>query len=237
MSVAQQGLAERPSNPAGPLLAAAALVGAAVCLRLAVTSAACSAYGWVRLVRPARSPRPSSACARFAVRLSPRLLRPVVTALVVGGLALGTASTATAAGERSAAPAAVTASAVPNAGTPADVLPGPDWSRSAELHESPHLPAAGWTPRRPAAAPRSLPDLAVLAATAARDAGPAPVVVRRGDSLWSIAARHLGPGASQADVAEQWPRWWQANRSTIGDDPDLLLPGQVLVRPGTAAAR
>jgi nucleoid-associated protein YgaU len=66
-------------------------------------------------------------------------------------------------------------------------------------------------------------------APAASDA--AEVVVRRGDSLWSIAARHLGPGASDAEIAEAWPAWYTTNRDVVGDDPDLILPGQVLQAP------
>src|SRR4051812_27971727 len=58
------------------------------------------------------------------------------------------------------------------------------------------------------------------------------VTVRRGDTLWSIAARHLGPSASDAEIAHEWPRWYAANRDALGDDPDLLLPGQQL-RPPT----
>ena len=55
------------------------------------------------------------------------------------------------------------------------------------------------------------------------------VVVRRGDCLWDIAARHLGRGAADAAIAEAWPRWYQTNRAVIGDDPDLLTPGTRLV--------
>lgn len=62
--------------------------------------------------------------------------------------------------------------------------------------------------------------------------GPALVVVHRGDSLWAIAARHLGPSATDAEIATAWPRWWAANRAVIGPDPDLLLPGQRLTAPG-----
>ncbi|WP_076258299.1 LysM peptidoglycan-binding domain-containing protein [Intrasporangium flavum] len=61
------------------------------------------------------------------------------------------------------------------------------------------------------------------------------VTVRRGDSLWSIARAHLGPGASDADVARAWPRWYSANREVIGGDPDLLVPGQQLVPPAPDA--
>jgi nucleoid-associated protein YgaU len=59
----------------------------------------------------------------------------------------------------------------------------------------------------------------------------AEVVVAPGDSLWSIAARRLGPLATAADIAEAWPAWFDANRPIIGDDPSLLLPGQVLQAP------
>jgi len=58
------------------------------------------------------------------------------------------------------------------------------------------------------------------------------VTVRPGDCLWSIAARHLGPHATDADVAAAWPAWFAANRGVIGDDPNLIQPGQQLVAPG-----
>ena len=57
------------------------------------------------------------------------------------------------------------------------------------------------------------------------------VVVRRGDSLWSIAARHLGPDASDAEIAAAWPAWHEANREVIGDDPDLLRPARRSASP------
>jgi nucleoid-associated protein YgaU len=60
---------------------------------------------------------------------------------------------------------------------------------------------------------------------------PGHAVVRRGDCLWDIAARSLGPHASPAAVAHEWPRWFAVNRTVIGDDPDLLLPGTVLRAP------
>ncbi|WP_336856725.1 LysM domain-containing protein [Sinomonas albida] len=61
--------------------------------------------------------------------------------------------------------------------------------------------------------------------------GRGAVEVRLGDTLWSIAARHLGAGASVSDIAEAWPRWFDANRATIGTDPDLIRPGLLLVPP------
>jgi resuscitation-promoting factor RpfA len=56
-------------------------------------------------------------------------------------------------------------------------------------------------------------------------------VVMPGDCLWTIAATYLGPGASNAEIAAEWPRWYAANRQGIGADPNLLLPGMVLRAP------
>lgn len=65
------------------------------------------------------------------------------------------------------------------------------------------------------------------------DLPPAPGahVVARGDSLWAIAAAHLEPGATDGAIAAAWPRWYDANRTTVGDDPDHLTPGLVLLPP------
>lgn len=59
----------------------------------------------------------------------------------------------------------------------------------------------------------------------------AAVVVVAGDSLWAIAAAHLGPDATDTEVAAAWPRWWQHNHDVIGDAPDLLHPGLLLTPP------
>lgn len=60
--------------------------------------------------------------------------------------------------------------------------------------------------------------------------------MRAGDTLWDIVARRLGPDATAEQVAAEWPRWYAANLSTIGADPDLILPGQRLTAPGAGAA-
>ena len=57
------------------------------------------------------------------------------------------------------------------------------------------------------------------------------VVVKSGDSLWSIVAGALGPYSSDVDVALNWPGWYRANRDTIGPDPNVILPGQILRAP------
>jgi nucleoid-associated protein YgaU len=89
-----------------------------------------------------------------------------------------------------------------------------------------------WTPDRPASPPRRasvLPDVGLLtAAPGPQQAVADAVVVRRGDSLWTIAGRALGPGASDAEIALAWPSWYAANRDVIGPDPALLRPGQLL---------
>jgi hypothetical protein len=57
------------------------------------------------------------------------------------------------------------------------------------------------------------------------------VVVRAGDSLWSIAAGGLPSDASPDEVAHRWHALYAANRGLIGTDPDLLQPGQRLRLP------
>ena len=98
--------------------------------------------------------------------------------------------------------------------------------------EGPTGRGLGWVPGPPVV--RAHPDVRVLSPAprprTMRDT-PAEVVVRRGDSLWSIAARHLGPDASDAEIAGAWPAWFEANRDVVGDDPDQLRPGQVLHAP------
>ncbi|MBE1524510.1 LysM peptidoglycan-binding domain-containing protein [Nesterenkonia lutea] len=59
----------------------------------------------------------------------------------------------------------------------------------------------------------------------------AQVLVRPGDTLWEIAADHLGPEATDWEIAESWPRWYEANRELIGDDPSLIHPGMRLSAP------
>jgi LysM repeat protein len=61
------------------------------------------------------------------------------------------------------------------------------------------------------------------------------VVVAPGDTLWHIAQRALGDDAGAADIASAWPAWYANNAEVIGDDPDLLQPGQVLHAPTTTS--
>ena len=56
-------------------------------------------------------------------------------------------------------------------------------------------------------------------------------VVKSGDTLWAIAAAQLGSQASPQDIAAEVRRWHEANRHTIGTNPDLIHPGQQLKEP------
>ena len=58
--------------------------------------------------------------------------------------------------------------------------------------------------------------------------------VRPGDSLWAIACgalRQASESPADAEVDRYWRVIYAANRSVVGDDPDLIFPGQVLVLP------
>jgi LysM repeat protein len=68
-------------------------------------------------------------------------------------------------------------------------------------------------------------------ATYTEDA-PAPVApavttytVQAGDTLWGVATAYYGDGT-------RYPEIYEANLSTIGGDPNLILPGQILTIPG-----
>lgn len=57
------------------------------------------------------------------------------------------------------------------------------------------------------------------------------VVVRRDDSLWSIAEQRLPTSATAADIQTLTRRLYALNRTVVGGDPDLIFPGTVLIAP------
>ncbi len=63
----------------------------------------------------------------------------------------------------------------------------------------------------------------------------ATYTVEPGDSLWRIAAAVLRSGGagepSSADIARFWPAIYDANRTLIGDNPNLIFPGQRFLIP------
>lgn len=89
----------------------------------------------------------------------------------------------------------------------------------------------GWQPAAPVINPGMLAGPATRASAQEVEPQVEGVTVHAGDSLWDIAARHLGHGASELDIALHWPRWYEANREHIGGNPDVLLPGQILQPP------
>jgi nucleoid-associated protein YgaU len=63
---------------------------------------------------------------------------------------------------------------------------------------------------------------------------PAPgrtYIVRRGDCLWLITKAALGKRVSIVRINNGWQRVWRANASTVGGNPHLIFPGQVLRIP------
>ena len=52
-------------------------------------------------------------------------------------------------------------------------------------------------------------------------------VVQKGDTLWSIAHQLLGDSA-------QWEQVYEQNKAELGDNPDLIFPGQhITISPAT----
>jgi hypothetical protein len=171
---------------------------------------------------------PGSA-GRAARQVSRHVLPRALAGLLVGSAGLGTLI----------APA-VASAAIPPAATTNTVA----FASVTGPITAPITGPAPVTP--PTIAPPVLPGLALprlappaIPAIPARLATPEPapampqseVVVAPGDSLWSIAARALGPDADPAQIAASWPRWFAANRAVIGSDPDHIIAGQHLQPP------
>ena len=156
---------------------------------------------------------------RLVARCAPELVRKALVLAVGAGLGLSAATGATAA-------------------APGDLDLG--WAATAATA----VPAADpVTPARSTTASPTAPAVTTTVSSVA--SGPAPgtapaarvdtVVVEPGDTLWHIAQRALPIDAGAADIAAAWPEWYAANTALIGDDPDLLQPGQVLTAPTTTS--
>ena len=63
------------------------------------------------------------------------------------------------------------------------------------------------------------------------------MVVRPGDSLWSISEERLGPNATPRRVMDGAERIYALNRARIGADSDLLFVGQELLVPPAISER
>lgn len=200
--LAQEAAARQPGSLDRALGAGAALLAWALLSWLAAATAA-ELVRLTRLTRLTRLGQPTRPDRTPGPARSPRLANRLAALLLGVSLAATAASGQALALDRPAPPVPATST-----------LPG-------------------WTPDRPAAPPRPAPQVRlVTSAPRVEHALGEDVVVRRGDSLWDIAARHLGPTASAEAVAAEWPRWYAANRDVIGPDPDLIHPGQRLRPPG-----
>jgi nucleoid-associated protein YgaU len=206
------------ADPAGPLVAAVALLAELLLCWLLVVVAATSASrlpGWGGPV-----------ARRLASRIAPVAVRRLVEVSLGVTVVVGAAVPASA-GTVQPSPAALD---WPSAATsPAPAGPDLDWP-SATRAAAAAAPADRASASTPSPAARLVPRPVVRPVDLRRTA-PSLVTVEPGDSLWAIAADHLPAGASDLQIAQAWPSWWAANRDAVGADPDLIHPGTQLDPP------
>ena len=146
--------------------------------------------------------------------------RPPPGAPRVVAVLIGVGSTAATAAP--AAASSISSTTVAGASLPVTPLPA-SYRAPAEAALEPVRSAPD--PRWPATPSRESTGDITLLGLRPGPGEPGEVVVRRGECLWDIVARSLGPQASGAQIAAEWPRWYAANRARIGADPDLIHPG------------
>lgn len=139
-------------------------------------------------------------------------------------------------------PAVETPATTPAEPEPDITAPKPDTTRGVHRSPRPSVPQTLGAQRAPRPAPvvdLSAPTTAHVAQAQPEASSPTVVnhrsaarhadgvhVVRRAESLWSIAADALGAGASAASIAREVNRLWDLNRDRIGTgDRDLILVG------------
>lgn len=247
----------RSGDPAaaleGMLLAGTAALGALLCLYLAVIW---SLAGLILIAGPAsRTGRTLLAALRvIAPRIARRITLGAVLATTATGLALGPALAASASTDPEEAPRPIAVAAELRPAAPAEAptespsgdpaeRPQPS-SAPEDATEAEDLPPLGWE----TAPPESAQDTAVPEPTPISPPPPsspgssAPpartITVAPGDSLWSLTDDLVGPGPdSTQDVAAAWPLLYDLNRDRIGDDPELIRPGQELIVPTSLASQ
>ncbi len=120
-------------------------------------------------------------------------------------------------------------------GEPSSPLHAPVATQAAQATQA--APDPGFVPAPPSQPAPSATGIDALERTPRPSVDPRSIhVVQRGDTLWDIAAAHLGRGATPAQIAAAWPQWYAANRQTIGADPGHIVPGQQLIAPSSAPA-
>lgn len=239
--LAVQALRDLGRVPADLDSAVAALAGLALGTVLLVWCAGSAAAAGALLI--GTTCRTGAALRAVADATTPLLLRRLLAA-ALGAAVLGGVSGPALAGDRPAA-AAASASTLSWPSTsstwsePATTPSSSPTTTATTAAPAPTTSTAALPGATPAARPRTAETTTAETTTAPPRTGPVPptdrtpieVVVRSGDTLWSIAARHLPAGSTRAAVAAAWPRWYAANRAVIGSDPDHLRPGQRLVAP------
>ncbi|MBI6546355.1 MAG: LysM peptidoglycan-binding domain-containing protein [Cyanobacteria bacterium NC_groundwater_1444_Ag_S-0.65um_54_12] len=128
---------------------------------------------------------------------------------------------------------------LPTAGIPSERSAGGERERSTELrHEPTRKATVRPTPDvlRVRQAPSSIPVAATRILPAGHSSLPVTTAagsrtyrVKRGDTLWAIAARQLGDPLN-------WDMLWRANNKQI-HDPHWIFPGQPLTLPKLAVAQ
>ncbi|HSE09424.1 MAG TPA: LysM domain-containing protein [Nocardioidaceae bacterium] len=197
---------------------------------------------WLATVTVATALEALTGASHALVRaVSPGVVRRVVLAscgLAVGGAGIWSPASAVPIGEvdevRVATPVAATtpvASAARVGSIGLTGLPLPD--RVLGVAPPSEMPAGAGprVPLKPRSSIRHVAATQEVVPVAAAGRQLATYVVREGDSLWSLAARLL-PTPRAAEVGRAWPRIHRLNRSAIGPDPDLIIPGTTLRLPG-----
>lgn len=170
----------------------------------------------------------------FAVQAVPAVMRRSIAGAVGASIFLAPLAASAATPDRAASPpASASASAfgaAPDATSAATSAPASPFGDASWA-----WPTTSSTPQHtdgdPVPAPVPWPH---------GSSGPPPtaeITVHRGDSLWAIAARRLGPDADAHQIATVSKQWYQANRHAIGPDPSLIHPGQHLHEPNEKGAR
>lgn len=111
------------------------------------------------------------------------------------------------------------------------------WTASPSNADAPSML---WSPTNALTPPEDGTSGAETAETASSEVSADPPVeptahtVTAGESLWTIAADSLGPGASPLQITDSWQSIYRANEDLIGADPDLIRTGLVLTIPEEA---
>jgi len=203
----------------GLLIAGALAAGHAARLALAWGLIAVSRLG-------PRSPRSrwSRRLTEVSLRVAPRgarrrLVRWSGVAVTTGVMVAAATQVASAAAETAPSPPGSPSSTWST--VPAEKVPAPDLDRG-RIRQTPPPPPP--------------PPHGAVGVSGAVGVPGADVLVRRGDTLWDIAASQLPRGCTNAQIAAAWPRWYRHNRRVIGPNPHLIIPGMRLLPPARIEA-